>query len=123
MAHLFDAYSQFDGEVDWAADGAVGIDTRTKMEYGKVYRRLDTAYCSSCGIDTVERNDLVSVLRRNSGTALGQGWTMCPDHFANWSGREELTEAEQQANRRNLLTAVCPSCSTLRSVSGACLCS
>ena len=38
------------------------------MEYGKVYRKLDTFYCSSCGIGTVQRNDPVSVLSRNSGT-------------------------------------------------------
>jgi hypothetical protein len=122
MPGSLEVHSGIDGEVDWAADGAVGIDTRTKMEYGKVYRRLDTAYCSSCGIDTVQRSDLTCVLRRNSGP-LGHGWTMCPDHFAKWSGREELTQAQQQANHRKLVATVCPSCFTRRSVSGACLCS
>jgi len=123
MPDFVDAFhSEFDGEVDWVADAASGVDTRAKMEFGKVYWKLDTSYCSSCGIGTVQRSDLVSILRRNSGTPLGHGWAMCPDHFAKWSGREELSEAEQQANHRNLLATVCPSCFTQRSASGACLC-
>lgn len=33
MPELFDAtHSEFDGEVDWTADGAAGIDTRVRME-------------------------------------------------------------------------------------------
>jgi hypothetical protein len=121
MPDFFDD-SAFDGEVDWVADEAAGIDTRTRMEYGKVYRKLDQSYCSSCGVDSVIRNDLVNVLRRNSAMELGQGWSLCPEHFAKWSGREELTEAEQIANRKNLQATVCMTCYTQRSASGACLC-
>ncbi len=79
------------------------------MEYGKVYRKLDISYCSSCGIGTVQRNDLVSILRRNSGTRSAKDGPCAPISFATWSGREELTDAEQQANHRNLLATVCPS--------------
>lgn len=75
-------HSEADGELDWVADGAAGIDTRTKMEYAKVYRKLDTSYCSACGVGTVRRNDLVSILRRNSGPPLGQKRAMCPDTSA-----------------------------------------
>ena len=50
MHGFFDAtHSEFDGEDDWLADEAAGIDTRIRMEYDKVYRKLDPSYCSSCG--------------------------------------------------------------------------
>jgi hypothetical protein len=75
---------RFSGSIDWTADEKAGIDTRVRMEHGLFYKETDRNYCSSCGINSLKRSDLVTVLRRVDGNARGHGWSYCPKHLAEW---------------------------------------
>lgn len=102
------AFSLSAGDIDWAADDAAGINTRARMEYGKVYRRVGTTCCSRCGVNSAQRSDLAAVLIQGGGDQGAMGPALCPEHLERWlKHRDGFTQAGHAVYADRVCTPLC----------------